>query len=163
MPPAHDHGRKLEAGESEMEFRITQFPMHYFAAIQRQNFVNLSGILKRIEITPLEWRILAILSEHDRRTVNEITGIAVADRSKISRAINKMMGENLINRDHAADRRKAAICLADFGRQKYAAALPLVRDMYSRNVKGLTSDEEIVLMDLLRRIKDNVFRLEDYY
>lgn len=156
-------GNASDEQHGENGFRITAYPMHYFAAIQSQNLANMSKALAPVGISPLEWRILAILAERNGQTVNEITAIAVADRSKISRAINKMVKNGLLVRDDAAiDRRRAAVKLTDQGQRIFGQALLIAQNVYGRNLEGITKKEQATLMKLLRRIKDNVFRLEAY-
>ncbi len=163
MAMTTDRSTGISSDEKEEVFRVTDFPMHYFAAIQRQNFANMSRIMARIGITPLEWRVLAVLGERDSQTINEITAIVVEDRSKVSRVISKMTTSGMVVRDTAsADNRRAAVRLTETGTAKLQEALVLVRHVYARNLDGLTEDELALLMKLLRRIKDNVFRIEAY-
>ncbi|WP_264214754.1 MarR family transcriptional regulator [Leisingera thetidis] len=69
----------------EGAFRLFDFPMHYFAAIQKRNQVNLGRKLEMIGLTPLDWRILAALRENGSMAINDLAEITVFDRFKVSR------------------------------------------------------------------------------
>ena len=43
-------------------YRIAGYPMHYFAAIQRQNQLNLARVLRACDLTVPTWRVLSALS-----------------------------------------------------------------------------------------------------
>jgi DNA-binding MarR family transcriptional regulator len=144
-------------------FRITNYPMHYFAAIQRKNYANMARALNSLGISPLEWRILAILGERGDQSINEICALAVTDRSKVSRIVNMMVAENLVARSSSnTDRRSAALNLSPQGRIKLDEALARAQYVYARNLENISEQEQEILMSILRRIKDNVFRTEAY-
>lgn len=155
---------KLRRAEATSDlFRFADYPMHYFAAIQRRNQINLERKLEPIEISPIDWRILGALHERPGLTVNDLTEITVLDRFKISRCLGRLIERGLVKEgstDH--DRRRKRSFLTDAGVQKFRAAHQIVSDVYLVNLDGITEDELAVLMRLLQRIKDNVYRVEGY-
>lgn len=145
-------------------FRLTDYPMHYFAAIQRQNLVNMERALAPIGLSPMEWRVLAILGESGGKTIGEIATVAVADRSKASRTVNDMVQKGLLARKTSeVDSRKTPFHLTTNGRAKLNEALAVANRIYARNLHGVSDQELATLMTLLRKIKDNVFRTESYF
>ena len=149
--------------DDEAGFSLLDFPMHYFAAIQRRNLYNLQIILRPYGVTPTEWRILSILHERGAMGMNALTEITVTDRSKTSRHVFAMEKNGILSRSTLArDKRNSSVTLTDLGIEKHRLILPIVKKVYSENFKGVTVAEFQQLMDVLSRIKDNVNRSEAY-
>jgi DNA-binding MarR family transcriptional regulator len=141
-------------------FRITDYPMHYFAAIQRQNQLNLGHALRPIGITPQVWRVLATLSDGEGRTIGYIAEAAVIDRSNLGRLLEEMAHDGLVERVTAPDDRRASLTeLTQAGMARYEAAVPIVTDMYRRLLDGVEQEEFDHLMSILRRMKRNALGL----
>lgn len=149
--------------EPSEPFRITDFPMHYFAAIQTRNQENIIPKLAAIDLSPMEWRILATLNDRERCTVNEIADVTATDRFKVSRAIKTLTDKGLVTeQDDTTDRRRRRAVLTPDGAQAFARAFDVMKGVYLKNFDGISDEEFDVLMRLLRRIKDNVYRTEAY-
>jgi MarR family transcriptional regulator, organic hydroperoxide resistance regulator len=143
-------------------FRITEYPMHYFAAIQRQNQINLGHALRPIGISPQEWRVLATLSDGEGRTIGFIAEAAVIDRSNLGRLLEAMAEEALVERATDPDDRRISLTrLTAEGMAKYEDASAIVNDMYRRLLDGLAPQEFAELMRILRRMKSNALRLAE--
>jgi DNA-binding MarR family transcriptional regulator len=152
-----------KATESEASFRVTDYPMHYFAAIRARNQENLAPKLTAIDLTPIEWRILATIRDRKRCTVNEIADVTSVDRFKVSRGLKALSEKGLVADDEdTADRRRRRSVLTADGERAYLEAFKIVRQVYLQNFDGISDEEFATLMRLLRRIKDNVFRTEAY-
>ena len=70
-------------------YRIADYPMHYFAAIQRQNQLNLARVLRACDLTVPAWRVLSALSQKDGQTVGQIAALTVLDRSGLGRLLDR--------------------------------------------------------------------------
>lgn len=152
--------RKEEASDA---FRLTDFPMHYFAAIQSKNQDNLDGKLAACGLSPMEWRILATLHQRAPCTVSDISDITTVDRFRVGRGLKTLMDKGFVaNKEDRSDRRRRRIVLTTDGKQAYQNAFTIMREVYLSNFEGVTDEEYDQLMRLLRRIKDNVFRSESY-
>lgn len=144
-------------------FRITDYPMHYFAAIQKRNQVNLARKLEHIELSPLDWRIIAALQDHGSMTINDLSEATVFDRFKVARGVNDLVGRGYLNdAPRARDGRSRRVVLSEDGQRKYHETFNVVAEVYRANFAGLSDAEFNQLMQLLRRIKDNVYRTEGY-
>jgi MarR family transcriptional regulator, organic hydroperoxide resistance regulator len=143
-------------------FPITDFPIHYFAAIQRQNQVNLGHALRPVGISPHVWRVLATLSDGDGRTIGYIAEATVIDRSNLGRLLEGMAREGLVERMTAPDDRRVSLTrLSAKGMARYGAALPIVLAMYQRLLADVKPEHFATLMETLRRMKRNALVLAE--
>ena len=143
-------------------YRITDYPMHYFAAIQRQNQLNLARALRGFGLSVPMWRALAALHQKDGQTIGEIAQLAVLDRSSLGRLLDDMAKDGLVEREKLPDDRRAlAIKLSAAGRKKFEASLPLAQRHYRNVLKGVSPEEFETLMRVLRRIKSNARMMSD--
>jgi DNA-binding MarR family transcriptional regulator len=137
-------------------YRITDYPMHYFAAIQRQNALNLTRALRDIGVSVPMWRALSALRHKDGQTIGELAQLTVLDRSSLGRLLDEMARERLVEREPLPDDRRALlISLSAKGLRTFEAALAIARRHYREVFKGVTPDEFEVLMRVLQRIKTN--------
>jgi DNA-binding MarR family transcriptional regulator len=155
--------RLRQPGGAGEAFRFSDYPMHYFAAIQRRNQVNLERELEKIDITPIEWRVIGALHERGGLTVNDLTEITVFDRFKVSRCLSRLTERGLVHECQTdLDKRRKRSVLSDAGLEKFRAAVAIVSKVYLVNLDGISEEELETLMRLLQRIKDNVHRVEKY-
>ena len=146
----------------ETPYRITDYPMHYFAAIQRQNQLNLSRALRGLGLTVPMWRALSALRHKDGQTIGELAQLTVLDRSSLGRLLDEMAHERLVEREPLPDDRRALlVSLSAKGRRTFEAALAVARCHYRDVFKGVTPDEFETLMRVLRRIKANTRMMAD--
>jgi DNA-binding MarR family transcriptional regulator len=160
LPRAGEPGPK--AAMSQPPYRLTDYPMHYFAAIQRQNQPNLARALREFGLTVPMWRALAALHEKDGQTIGEIAQLAVLDRSSLGRLLDDMAKAKLVEREPLPDDRRALLIrLSAQGRKAFAATLPVVQRHYRGVLKGVSAEEFATLMRVLRRIKANTRMMAD--
>jgi DNA-binding MarR family transcriptional regulator len=146
----------------ETPHRITDYPMHYFAAIQRQNQLNLARALRDIGVSVPTWRALSALRHKDGQTIGELAQLTVLDRSSLGRLLDDMARERLVEREPLPDDRRAlVISLSAKGHRTFEAALAIARRHYRDVFKGVTQNEFEMLMRVLRRIKTNTRMMAD--
>jgi DNA-binding MarR family transcriptional regulator len=143
-------------------YRLTDYPMHYFAAIQRQNQLNFARALREFGLSVPMWRALSALHQKDGQTIGEIAQLAVLDRSSLGRLLDEMAKAKLVEREPLPDDRRAlAIRLSEHGRKTFEATLPLAQRHYRNVLKGVDAQEFETLMRVLRRIKANTRMMAD--
>ena len=143
-------------------YRILDYPLHYFTAIQRQNQNNLVQVLKPLGLSVHEWRVLSALSEKNGQTVTQISEATVLDRTGLGRLLEQMETSGLVERTAAPDDGRAVlISLAPGGKRRYAAAWPRVSAHYTRLLDGISERDFKTLMQALRRIKANALMMSD--
>jgi MarR family transcriptional regulator, organic hydroperoxide resistance regulator len=135
---ARKSARDPSARPVSATYRIADYPMHYFAAIQRQNQINLGHSLRKHGLSVPMWRALSALHDRDGQTIGQIER------------------ENLPD-----DRRAVLIRLSATGKKLFANTLPSVLEHYRHLLHGLSDVDFKTLMRLLRRIKANVRMMSD--
>jgi len=151
-----------EAAQTTPPYRITDYPMHYFAAIQRQNQLNLTRVLRDLGLSVPMWRALAALHQKDGQTIGEIAQLSVLDRSSLGRLLDDMAKDGLVEREPRADDRRAVVIrLSAHGRKTFEDSLPLAQRHYRNVLKGVSPEEFETLMRVLRRIKLNTRMMSD--
>lgn len=142
--------------------RITDYPMHYIAAIQRQNQINLGHALRPFGLSVPMWRALSALNDKQDVTIGQLADLTVLDRSSLGRVLEDMAELGLIERESPPDDRRAVVIrIAEAGRRRFAEALPAYRDHVRRLLRGVSDPEFATLMRLLRRLKANTRMMSD--
>lgn len=161
-PAEAREGPPASPGKAARRYRIGDFPMHYFAAIQRQNQINLTNALRQHGISVPTWRALSALDDDAKLTIGQLAELAVLDRSSLGRLLEELAEQGLVKRESAPDDRRALLVRrTPAGKRCFEAALPVVHEHYRRLLRGISEDEFNVLMGLLRRIKGNALMMSD--
>lgn len=143
-------------------YRITDYPMHYFAVIQRQNQANLARILRSAGLSVQMWRALSALYDQNAQTIGQIADMTVLDRSSLGRLLEEMAADGLVVRESPADDRRAVLIrLSATGRRRFESVLPRVQTHYRRLLHGVSGEDFATLMRVLRRVKANGRILSD--
>lgn len=160
--PATARPAKPSSAPAKPAYRILDYPMHYFAAVQRQNQINLTQVLRPLGLSVHAWRVLSALSEKNGQTVGQIADITVLDRSGLGRLLEQMESEGLVERMVAPDDGRAVLIqLAHGGQRRFAAAWPQVSAHYRRLLRGVSDKDFKTLMGVLRRLKANAVMMSD--
>lgn len=143
-------------GDTEM-FHVTDWPMHYLLAIDRNHVQNMSSVLQPFDCSPLMWRVLSILADRDGHSVKDLAELSVIERSNLSKMLDGMERDGLIERSAPdGDKRKTLVFLSDEGRSLFEKSLPFVLRYYASFLTGISPSEMAVLMKVLKQIKSNV-------
>lgn len=143
-------------------YRVRDFPMHYIAAIQRQNQINLGRALRPVGITVPVWRALSALHENDGLTIGQLADLVALDRSRLGRLLDEMDSEGLIERQTPPDDRRALVIRRTAaGKRRFQTGLPAVHKHYRKLLHGMSDQEFGTLMRLLRRMKANTHMMSD--
>jgi MarR family transcriptional regulator, organic hydroperoxide resistance regulator len=143
-------------------YRIGDYPMHYIAAIQRQNQINLGHALRSAGLSVPMWRALSALHDKNGQTIGEIADMTVLDRSSLGRLLEEMAAQGLVERESRPDDRRAVLIrLSAAGKRRFEAALPIALEHYRRLLRGISDGDFRALMRLLRRVKANARMMSD--
>lgn len=158
-----DHAELAALRDASSSLNLMDYPMHFFAAIQRKNYGNIQSLLAAHQLTPTEWRMLAFLFERGALGINGLSEITVTERSKTSRHIDALHKRGLVMRETGTrDLRSASVSLTEAGTEKYTQVLPILKQIYAANLEGIDQQEFDLLMTLIKKIKDNVSRIESF-
>lgn len=108
----------------------------------------------RHELSPPQWRVIAVLGEADALSQREIVDRTRMDKLTISRAARALETRRLVlRRDDASDKRTLRLSLSASGRRIYDAVIPAVLDVERRIARQLGRGEREALDDLLRKVE----------
>jgi DNA-binding MarR family transcriptional regulator len=138
-------------------YKLTDHPMHYLAAIQRQHQMNVTRALRPLGISALMWRVLALLSDLGECTISHMADVAVLDRTALGRLLETMARQGLVRRTERSpeDRRATVVTITDSGVEVYSAALPTVQRLNRELREGIGEADFATAMAVLRRMKAN--------
>ena len=110
---------------------------------------------RRFGLKIAEWRVIAILAEHDRMTPQDIGNKGELDKITVSRSATALIDRGLLlQKRNPEDGRSHFLQLTPDGRSLYEeiapAALRLEQDLLSR----FSKEDRAQLQSLLRRIED---------
>ncbi len=107
------------------------------------------------------WRVLAALREKDGRRMGELSGTTSIEVSTLTRLIDGMESKGLVaRRRDPADARAVALWVTAAGRRLTRRILPIAERYETVALKGFGDRESETLKQALRRLYDNIGRLE---
>ena len=149
-----------EVKNNHSEYISEDYPTTLLRAVYVRNFTRIKEVLRPFKITPSQWRVLANLNEYDGQNVNSLAERSYTDRTNLSRSIAIMESEGLVvRRRENKDQRNILVFLTERGHTKFTEALPSVLEDIEFVLEGLSDNEIKIFMDLLRKIKNNTFRI----
>lgn len=149
-------------GEGSVDMLSGDLPMDDFLPyllnrITNRLNLNLLEDLRPLKINVARWRVLAVLGSRDRRSIGELAAYTVMDQSTLSRVIDQMERDGLVERQQSdADSRVVQVHLLDAGRQLFETILPKALIHMDHALESLSEGEKKALMGLLHKILDNV-------
>lgn len=120
---------------------------------------DLVAALRPLGLTQRDWRILAVLSARDDRSLRELEVYTITPQSTLSRLIDRMAADGLVEkRGHVGDGRAVLVGLTAKGRDAYRRMLPVAFGEYRRATDGLSEVEVQALTASLQRMLANIRR-----
>jgi DNA-binding MarR family transcriptional regulator len=105
---------------------------------------------KRFGLSIPEWRIIAVLSEIESGTQQDLVGRTLMDKVAVSRAAQSLAKRGLVERGpHSDDGRAHRLTLSDAGAALYARIAPAALDYERRLLAHFRKDEIATLNDML--------------
>lgn len=126
------------------------FLLHHLVR-QREN--ALGRELAQSGLTLSQWQVLATLSRLDKATMGEVAAFCAADRTTLTRTVDRMVDEGLLRRDRdLVDRRQVHLNLTEKGWDVFNAALICV-SRFNDRVTGVLKPQEVVrLQPMIRSV-----------
>ncbi len=149
-----------EVKDNHLEYISENYPTTLLRAVYVRNYTRIKEVLRPFKITPSQWRVLANLNEYDGQNVNSLAERSYTDRTNLSRSVAVMESEGLVvRRRENKDQRNILVFLTEKGHTKFTDVLPSVLDDIDFVLEGLSDNEIEIFMKLLRKIKNNSFRI----
>lgn len=149
-----------EVKNNHAEYISENYPTTLLRAVYVRNYTRIKEVLRPFKITPSQWRVLANLNEYDGQNVNSLAERSYTDRTNLSRSVAVMESEGLVvRRRENKDQRNILVFLTEKGHTKFTDVLPSVLEDIDFVLEGLSDNEIDIFMDLLRKIKNNTYRI----
>jgi DNA-binding MarR family transcriptional regulator len=108
-----------------------------------------------------EWRIMAVLGEHEGISADEVSARTQIEKSILSRAISKLLQRNLILREFDSnDRRRSKLTLTGMGLSVYDEIVPVSVEYEQKLLKCFDAEEQEQLSELIDRLYQHADSLE---
>src|SRR5262245_5670475 len=123
-------------------------------ALANAHFVKEMGGPKSVVA---RWRTLSILAEADCMTITALAEHTFIERSALSRLLEIMEREGLLNRrTRASDKRITEISITKKGTKTFLTMLPIRREIFKRAAKGLEDRDIETLMRNIQHLARNL-------
>ncbi len=147
---------KLDSNETYIS---ETYPTTLIRAIYVRNYSSLKEVLRRFDITPVQWRVLANLQEFDGQNLNALAERSYTDRTNLSRAVSALEKAGLVKKNREiTDQRNILVHLTEKGKKKFRTACPAVKKLDNESIKDFSPAEIATLMDFLNRLKESSYR-----
>ena len=117
--------------------------------------------LAKFGIGVIEWRILGFLKNKNLCTTNEICQTLAIDKAAASRALQQLEKKSLV-RIVPVDRRQNVLSMTAEGAHLHAKVLPVALERENILLSALSSDERKILLGLLRKLRSNISKLNEF-
>ena len=99
---------------------------------------DLDGLLRPLDLSLAQWRVLDSLSDGGGRTVGGLSARSAIQMSALSKLIDRMVVRSLVLRKQSErDQRVIIVMASDFGLDIYRRSLPAIRAYEARLAKRL--------------------------
>ena len=144
--------------------RIPENPIKLCSAISRlhRGIVRESGLLEGVMTQPGARLVMPLLAVHGELSQRELVELTRLKAPSISAILKKMEDEGLVERRfNPDDRREIRVSLTPKGADVDRSIMETLKSTDEAGLKGLSSEEQEILMSLLFRIRDNLIYVTD--
>ncbi len=142
---------------SPASFKLDDHIFFLFGQIYGRRDLQLAKSLRRHGLSVAQWRVLGALTANEGCTINQLADLTVVDRTTLSRTLDRMSDQGLVERRQVAnDKRSFEIWLTDGGRSALEHIWPVIAYHNRRAVKGLSAAEMAALKRIVRKMIANV-------
>ena len=126
---------------------LGEFLPYRLSVIANRVSRSLSGLYaERFGIAIPEWRVIAVLGQHEDVAADFVCARTDMDKVTVSRAVARLLSRKfLLRRTLPDDRRCSMLRLSAAGRRAYAEIVPLARSYERELLAALSRDERAAL------------------
>ena len=148
------NARQTDAEMTSDSLRLDGFLPYRLSVLSNAVSRKIADMYERdFDISIWQWRIIAVLGEHDGLTATEVANKTLMDKPAVSRAAASLIDRDIISRrSDNADRRKAELRLTEAGRDIYDAIIPRALAYERELLASLSAEEARILHGLLSRL-----------
>lgn len=138
-------------------FRVDAYPFYLLNRAASRYNVVIDSVLRPDGIDIPTWRVLMVLGEREPQPIAHVARSAVINISTMMRIAERMMKAGLITSSPSeSDGRVTELSLTDEGKVKLKAARAATSPIYRKVIRDFSAAEFSHLLDLLRRLHDNL-------
>ena len=139
------------------EIGLGNFAPYLMNRIMGRYNASLRADLAGLGLTTPKMRALAVLSVIDAPLIRELAVYAVVEQSTLSRALDQLAGEGLIQREtDSGDSRATRVHITAAGRAAFEAMWPQMAAAYARMFQGIPEDERRAFVATLQKMLGNI-------
>ncbi|MCA3445753.1 MAG: MarR family transcriptional regulator [Rhodobacter sp.] len=139
------------------EIGLGNFAPYLMNRIMGRYNASLRADLAGLGLSTPKMRALAVLSVIDAPLIRELAVYAVVEQSTLSRALDQLAGEGLIQREtDAGDSRATRVHITETGRAAFEAMWPKMAAAYARMFQGIPEDERRAFVATLQTMLGNI-------
>lgn len=142
---------------AQVQFELDGFIPYLLTRITGRLGKSLASALRPLRMTNKQWRVLAVLSAEDCRTISELCAYTAVDHSTLSRVVDRLVDEGQAERVPSPDdARSTLIKLTSRGRETFDALLPIAIAQADWAVRGIDQADLDHLTATLRKMLNNI-------
>ena len=142
---------------------LPSYATYYFTVITNRLSNGASRrYLKEFGVGVVEWRVMAMLTIEPGIPARRIRDVIGLDKSSVSRAVKILRDTgHLIEETDPADERRKILSLTMAGQDLHDSMINIALEREEHLLRGFSSEEKTVLLDMLSRIRENTNTLND--
>lgn len=149
--------RRITGQPALGEIGLANFAPYLMNRIMGRYNASLRADLAGLGLTTPKMRALAVLSVIDAPLIRDLAVYAVVEQSTLSRALDQLAGEGLIQREtDAGDSRAIRVHITEAGRAAFEAMWPQMAASYARMFQGIPDDERRAFVVTLQKMLGNI-------
>ena len=149
--------RRISGQPALGEIGLGNFAPYLMNRIMGRYNASLRADLAGLGLTTPKMRALAVLSVIDAPLIRELAVYAVVEQSTLSRALDQLAGEGLIQREtDTGDSRAIRVHITEAGRAAFEAMWPQMAASYARMFQGISDDERRAFVATLQKMLGNI-------
>jgi DNA-binding MarR family transcriptional regulator len=146
-----------KGGDGSADFRLEEFAPYLMNRIMGRYNANLRGEMAALGLSTAKMRALATLSARDGLQIGELGVIAVVEQSTLSRALDALCADGLVDRrPDPEDQRASRMFLTTAGRAAYDRLWPHMKASHDRMFEGVGPDERVAFLKTLHKMLGNI-------
>lgn len=140
---------------------LQDFFQHYLR-LYRPLITSLNELLSPFELSYSLWQVIYYLKKNGPSTLVDISTYYEVERPTITRRVRRLEELQIVEQIPGIDRREKIIQLTETGEEIYRVCRSKITDLENSLMRGILSEEQSVLFELLPKIRDTILNKEGH-
>ena len=112
---------------------------------------------KGIKLTKVQWLLLKRLKDMNGESQHNLAFLTNRDKASLARMLNTMEKKNMVARiPSESDQRINRIYITSYGEKILKRAQPVVKEMIEEMQAGITEEERLLAIKVLKKLMNNI-------